>query len=726
MLRFPSLFRVGCPNGVPAKLSVRLTDFVLDLTTGELRSNGVTIYLQEKPLQILTLLLERPGEMVTREQLVKKLWPDGTFVDFDQSLNKGVNRLREALGDSADQPRFIETLPRRGYRFVGSIDFLATGHAKIGAAAAGTAMPVPDTGDKVGAWQSVLSRKTALVSIALLSGIALVAWFVPSPTAPVVLQVRPITKDGRAKGVYATLATDGPRVYFQEVSVGREIVTQVSASGGETEEIPIPFKGTIYDISPDGSQMLFGAEMPGGIQLWIQPLPSGPPRRVGDLLASDAAWAPDGEHLVCVNGRSLFWARADGSEVRQIASMQGSADWAIVSPDGQKIRLTVQDPTRSSQTLWEVGSDGSGFKPLLPGWKEAGDQCCGRWTEDGKYYIFQNTRDAASDLWVLPERRNWLTGSRSEPIRLTHGPLQFFLPQPSRDSKMIFALGQQLRSELVRYDLNSRAFLPYLGGISANHVEISPDGGWATYVAYPEGTLWRSRLDGSDRLQLTSTPEQIVGRPRWSPDGSQIAFAAWRRGEVFSTFLVSASGGPVRKFLPDRSLNPAWSPNGTQIAFNRFVPGEKPEDPDSLQIELRDLVTQKTLVVPGSEGLYLADWSPDGHYLLAKSSDHHRALLFDIPTRQWSTVAEATMLTNLQFSRKGDFVYFEATSTSLAVLMRLRLADRKIEQVMDFGNIRRPLAQLSAAWSGLSEDNSPLMQRDIGIQEIYALEWNAR
>jgi hypothetical protein len=123
--------------------------------------------------------------------------------------------------------------------------------------------------------------------------------------------------------------------------------------------------------------------------------------------------------------------------------------------------------------------------------------------------------------------------------------------------------------------------------------------------------------------------------------------------------------------------------------------------------------------------LYLADWSRDGQYLLAKTSDHHQALLFDISTGQWSKILAADMLTNLRFSRKGDFVYFEATSTGQAVLKRMRIADGKIEQVMDFRGIRRPLAKLSAAWTGLAEDDSPLMQRDTGTQEIYALEWRA-
>src|SRR5512146_634098 len=97
---------------------VRFGAFELDLRAGELRKNGAKIKLQEQPLQVLGMLLERPGEAVTREELQRKLWSGDTFVDFEHSLNAAVKRLREALSDSADNPRFIETLPRHGYRFI--------------------------------------------------------------------------------------------------------------------------------------------------------------------------------------------------------------------------------------------------------------------------------------------------------------------------------------------------------------------------------------------------------------------------------------------------------------------------------------------------------------------------------------------------------------------------------------------------------------------------------
>src|SRR5262245_48617963 len=101
---------------------VRFGTFAADLQTGEVRKHGVRLKLQRQPFEVLAALIERPGQLVTREELRRRLWPDGVFVDYDRGLNKAVNRLREVLDDNADKPRFIETIPQRGYRFIGSVE----------------------------------------------------------------------------------------------------------------------------------------------------------------------------------------------------------------------------------------------------------------------------------------------------------------------------------------------------------------------------------------------------------------------------------------------------------------------------------------------------------------------------------------------------------------------------------------------------------------------------
>jgi WD40 repeat protein len=180
--------------------------------------------------------------------------------------------------------------------------------------------------------------------------------------------------------------------------------------------------------------------------------------------------------------------------------------WLSLSPDGNRIRLTVSNLNNNTSAIWEIRPDGSGMHPVFPDWNNPSAECCGKWTPDGKYYVFQSTRDGATNIWIVPDHTNWWRKDPREPAQLTTGPLQFSFPLPSKDGRKLFVIGTQPRAELVRYDAKADDFVPYLGGISAGDVDFSRDGQWVTYVSYPEDTLWRSKLDGSARLQLTYPP----------------------------------------------------------------------------------------------------------------------------------------------------------------------------------------------------------------------------
>ena len=188
--------------------------FELDLEARELRKSGVRIKLQDQPFQILAMLLERSGEIVTREELQKRLWPEDTFVDFDLSLNSAVKKLRQALGDDSENPRFIETLYRRGYRFIGPVNGTSLPSAPTpGSAEAPPAPPVERPSPSVPARNfRVLTLAFIILLILLTAG---VFWLNPSQP-PRVTGYTQITRDGRFKG-FGGLVTDGERLYIMEI-----------------------------------------------------------------------------------------------------------------------------------------------------------------------------------------------------------------------------------------------------------------------------------------------------------------------------------------------------------------------------------------------------------------------------------------------------------------------------------------------------------------------------
>ena len=205
---------------------------------------------------------------------------------------------------------------------------------------------------------------------------------------------------------------------------------------------------------------------------------------------------------------------------------------------------------------------------LLPGWKAAENPCCGTWTPDGRYYVFE----AEGNLWALREEGDVFRRHSDAPVQLTFGPTKFSGVMPSRDGKRLFAVGGNYKGRLARYDTVSKQFVPYLSGLSAEGVTVSHDGRWVAYTAFPEGTLWRSRLDGSERVQL-SFPPGVAALPRWSPDDTQIAFVGWKGSEKFRIYLVAATGGTPRRAMSSTvTANPSWDPSwsgGRRLAFDQ-------------------------------------------------------------------------------------------------------------------------------------------------------------
>src|SRR5215472_7934266 len=269
---------------------VRFGAYEVDLRSGELRKKGRKVKLTGQPFQVLAILLEHAGKLVTREQLQKQLWPSETFVDFDRGLNAAINRVREALGDSAENPRFVETLPRRGYRFITPVD-----RDSISISSTSEGLPtVPVPGRRI------LSHLWLLAALALAAALVSGKVLLRSPRPPRVLGFKQLTHDGQQKW-WLPLASDGSRIYFNEMLPDqRTLILQVPVKGGEALPLPISLeRPTMVDLSRDGSELLVENSIDAEQHsLWVQPVTGGSARRVGTIVALDARFTADGTKII--------------------------------------------------------------------------------------------------------------------------------------------------------------------------------------------------------------------------------------------------------------------------------------------------------------------------------------------------------------------------------------------------------------------------------------------
>jgi Tol biopolymer transport system component len=564
-------------------------------------------------------------------------------------------------------------------------------------------------------WAAVAGVAGLALVLALLYG------FSHSLPPPRVVRYTQLTNDSRPKRVSNCLVTDGARLYFGEW-VGEKIaLAQVSTSGGETASVSTPFPNVaLWDIAPDHSQLLVSSftGLEPEVPLWTLPLPAGTPRRLGDLVGHEAAWSPDGQRIVFAQGSTLYTAKADGTETRNLTTASGLVWWPRWSPDGRRLRFSEQDPRTNSSSIWEVAADGSNLHRLLEGWNNPPGECCGNWTADGKYFVFQFTRNGVTNICALREERGLFRKRASEPAVLTAGPIDYLSPLPGLDGKKLFVIGDQPRGELMRYDKGTGQFVPYLSGLSAYGVSFSGDGKWVAYVAYPEGTLWRSRIDGRERLQLTFSP-MLAYQPYWSPDGKTIAFMGRVPGKPWQVYVVVAEGGSPRLVSPeDRNhADPSWSPDGLSLAF-----GALPflESDHAGGIFVLDLKTNRVSQIGGSEHVYAPHWSPDGRYIAVQTFDGLKQLLFDLKTRKWEELNSGVVMGYPNWSRDGKYLYYDLL-WSEGGFYRLRISDHKVERVASLKDIRRAQGDFGA-WAGVSPDDSPLLLRDSSRQEIYALD----
>jgi len=566
--------------------------------------------------------------------------------------------------------------------------------------------------------QRFWSRWAVLFGAAVIVAGVLLAWLRwPVPPARV-LSLTQVTSDGSVK--LPPILTDGSRLYYTAYGQTGMLPYQILVTGGEAAPFSEPLPGVygyVAGLSPSGSELLAQSRegSTGEGPLWIIPALAGPRHRLGNIISSDASWSPDGQTIVFAKGGNLSLARTDGTGAHTILTIDGTPYWIRWSPDGKKLRFTVTDPKAATQSLWEAAANGTDPHPLLPGWNSPPSECCGGWTPDGRYFVFQSTHNRRTDIWAIREKPTLFGRSNQKPMQLTTGPMDFLGPLPGRDNKGLFVIGWQRRGELARYDVKSQQFVPYMSGMSAEGVAFSNDGLWVAYTSIPEGNLWKSKVDGSERLQLTFPPVQAF-QPRWSPDGKKIAFQGIMPGQPWKMYLISTDGSQQEEVMMGIG-DLGWSPDGTSLIFHSGMADFLSTSPRA--IHLLDLRTRQISTVSGSEGLYSPRWSPDGRYIAALRVGPEILLIFDVRTKKWTELTKIAVGFPI-WSRDSKYIYFDSAENA-PNLYRVRIADKRLEKVASLRGIR--LAPILGGFlNGLALDDSPLVLRDVGNQEIYALD----
>lgn len=748
--------------------------FEVDLRTGELWKAGFRVRLAGQPFKVLVALLDHPGKVVTREDLQNQIWGTNTNVDFERAVSGAINKVREALSDSADNPRFIETLPKRGYRFIAPVTMMVAAaplrrptpvEGSIPASFVVPATPVLQgsadleneepparvTGAELGISPTLLgdiARPTIKhrATLADLSSAFHASWIFPATVAltflaiglvtgwqshrPVQispLQVRqvthyvPISVGPPNAESFLTLAQDGDRIITSVLENGRSHLSSIIASTGEVQRITIPDEvasGNLADISRDGTRLLVrsGASSASEQPLWIVPSAGGSGQRVGNILAHDATWMPDGVSILYASENDLTVFRPDDSAPVPFAKLGGRAFWLRWSPNGKVLRFTVINPVTHATSIWEVGSEGGQPRPVKNLEAVHLPVCCGVWTGDGSTFVFQ----ANDNIWSIQGN-----GTGARPVPLTSGPLRYQSPTAAHNGFRVYFVGLESPSGLQKFNEKQHDFeasRPFLA--DANRVEYSRDGVWVAWTDIYE-KLWRARAaDGSDKLRLTSDATEVF-LAHWAPDGKHLAVMARDHGSPWQTYIVDAAGGrpeaPVKETR--NTADPSWSADGRRLVYGR-EPDLMGKESGPRNLQILDLMTHQTEVVPNSEGLFSPRWSPDGAWIVALSLDQKTLMLFDTKLRSWRVLA-STSAADPVWSSDSKAVYIHAFLAEGEPILRVSVPEGTVRKVADLSSLKNKQAA-NYFFGGLTLDNEPLVQPRVGTGNLYSLDLNQR
>jgi Tol biopolymer transport system component len=558
-------------------------------------------------------------------------------------------------------------------------------------------------------------KRTLAYVVAAVAPVMFLVFAVKAARSPGRAQLESTQLTFSAEPKEGPLFTDGARIYLNS----RAGPSEMAASGGPLVPLHVLGSGIfLVDILPDGSQALGWKPKPeeetGRGTLWTASMLGGEPRILTDHLAQYAGWSPDGRAIIFSDQSTLYKIDEDGRNLRKIWDAPGELKALSFSPDGRQLSVTVGLASIRSGAygtrLWSVRADGQNAHPLRLDWPANANQYSGQWTPDGRHFLFSSGREGRSNLYELVTPPWFAFWRKPTAVRVTGNQLPILAAAPMRDSHGLFVLGKTDEGAMRAYDPRSKKLLPYLDDLSMIEFVISPDRQWMAYTEYPTRHLWKSRLDGSERVQLTSSTADME---QWSPDGKWLAYT-----DMQNVYMVSAAGGAPQQLTPDAmdGVAPSWFPDGKSIAFNNFPYPNKP-----FRIHVIDLATRRISDMPGADRYYIPSWSPDGNYMVAMAPDPSRMVLYSALTKTWKDLRS--------FDVPAGYWTWASDSKSIYMVLvggqngiyQLTVPQGEWKQLCGLDGVNN--LRGADSYLSLTPDGQPAIMSRTGVGQIYSLRW---
>ena len=708
-------------------------EFRLDPDERLLIRAGQAVALAPKTFDTLVLLVENAGRLVPKDEFIQRLWP-GTFVE-EVAVAQNVSQLRKALDNGGGGKSLIETVPKRGYRFVAPVTARAKpgltqllpsgepdGPSELISAEPAPKVPPNREPSAAGFAKTHRWRRAGIASSVVAAMILVtVAIGLPQPAPPRVTRITRLTNSQRVD-IWGKLVSDGARLYYLERNGGHWNLMETPVTGGAAQPFPGQSRNLrILAISPDNSEFLVARfdRRDGQMPFALMPVVGGAERPLPGVAGGDAAWSPDGATIAFTKGSELWLISRDGSKLRRVASMTDRTLMPAWSPDSGTIRFTI-DHDEQNPSLWEVRADGSDLRRVFANSGRTSTECCGVWTPDGRYFLYQAPNAGRTSLWSWRQPRV-LFAQRGASFALTNDDFAFTQPVVGKETARVFAFGSPAwRRDLMAVDPKTKKLEPILPEERPFIAAFSGDGDSLFFIE--NSRLWRSHADGSERRSLgAGLPPALTFAV--SPSGEQLAVVAQQSGTPWRIFITAGSGGAAAEAtsMEGNFTEPDWAPDGASLVATRDE-AKNPAGP-SEGIYRIDLATHGASKLPGSQGLRSARWSPDGRRVVALTSDQRRVMLFDVHTSAWTEIANGNLASDPHWSADGQWIYFQDLLAEGQPIYRLRLRDSHKEIAFSFDEQLRADA-MRCGLVGMTRDGRFIVTVDRSGADIYALDLN--